>query len=328
MYKNTSKIILTFIAVMLYQIAIAHIGIASVKGTDCNSSVPSGEVKFIINGSAGPFRYEIVNALNGTIVKSGTVIKDNPNIITETGLGSGDYTLIVLNDYNADCKKQIRFKIDCCSNNSPIDLSGQVQQLSSTGGNINISVPQGTYFLWSKQGDPNFKSTNQNLTDVSNGTYCVTVTNGTCQEKSACFKLGDCSTDLVTKVTVSGNCLVFGTKNNGNITIEVGKGTAPYNVKWSNGASDLQLFNLSNGKYTVTVTDAKQCASTKEIEVKDRTSLELKPIQGCADEKASIELIVTSQMANTTSPNLTYQWEGKATGFKATTKNISNFEKD
>ena len=51
-------------------------------------------------------------------------------------------------------------------------------------------------------------------------------------------------------------------------------GTAPYVFLWSNGATTEDLFNLSAGTYTVTVTDANGCTSDTSFTV-DNASLEI-----------------------------------------------------
>ncbi len=56
-----------------------------------------------------------------------------------------------------------------------------------------------------------------------------------------------------------------GTKNDGEIKLKVSKGTKPYKIKWSNGATTPSLSNLSHGSYTYTVTDKYNCIVSDKI---------------------------------------------------------------
>lgn len=50
---------------------------------------------------------------------------------------------------------------------------------------------------------------------------------------------------------------------NGTITATVSEGTEPYTYKWSDGATDKNRENLSEGEYTLTATDAYGCATSE-----------------------------------------------------------------
>jgi len=53
--------------------------------------------------------------------------------------------------------------------------------------------------------------------------------------------------------------------NNGTITITVSGGTLPYAYSWNTGETTPQLTSLTNGTYTVTVTDGNGCATTYSV---------------------------------------------------------------
>lgn len=90
------------------------------------------------------------------------------------------------------------------------------------------------------------------------GKYCVTVTDTKLCGKIACF-------------TVSINPMILDIKstaiscpgvNNGSANVTVSGGTAPYEYKWSNGATTSAISNLAPGTYSVTVIDAGGCSGT------------------------------------------------------------------
>lgn len=55
--------------------------------------------------------------------------------------------------------------------------------------------------------------------------------------------------------------------NDGQITLNISGGKAPYMVEWSNGITDSTLKNLSAGTYLVTITDVKKNILTDTLEV-------------------------------------------------------------
>jgi outer membrane protein OmpA-like peptidoglycan-associated protein len=56
-----------------------------------------------------------------------------------------------------------------------------------------------------------------------------------------------------------------GEENDGKISLKVEKGTKPYKIEWSNGASGPNLTKLSSGIYTYTVTDFYNCIRKDSI---------------------------------------------------------------
>lgn len=63
-------------------------------------------------------------------------------------------------------------------------------------------------------------------------------------------------------------------ESEGAIIINVSGGNGDYNYNWSDGSNSQNLENITQGLYTVTVTDSKQCTIVKEFEVLGTTSLE------------------------------------------------------
>ncbi len=110
--------------------------------------------------------------------------------------------------------------------------------------------------------------TTATATGLSGGTYTVTVT-----DFNGCN--GGIQTQTVV-VTGSGGGLVYNTTANnplcnggaGTATASATTGTSPYTYSWSSGGQTTQTATgLSAGTYTVLVTDATGCSSTKAIVV-------------------------------------------------------------
>ncbi len=64
-------------------------------------------------------------------------------------------------------------------------------------------------------------------------------------------------------------------ESSGSASVEAIGGTPPYNYLWSNGAATPTINNLSAGEYTVTVTDAIECAATGAVVVAEPAAIDL-----------------------------------------------------
>jgi gliding motility-associated-like protein len=56
--------------------------------------------------------------------------------------------------------------------------------------------------------------------------------------------------------------------NDGSIELNVEGGTTPYSFRWSNSATTEDLDNISNGSYSVEITDGNSCIYNTTIEVR------------------------------------------------------------
>ena len=94
---------------------------------------------------------------------------------------------------------------------------------------------------------------------MANNESSVTIT----ASDDCCANTGNC--DLIFKPTsVTGSeC----GESNGVVDILVVNGIAPYNYVWSNGATTEDLFAVTAGTYTVTVTDAAGCTAVESATV-------------------------------------------------------------
>jgi gliding motility-associated-like protein len=136
-----------------------------------------------------------------------------------------------------------------------INITSQnVTCYNSNNGSASVTVIAGNppyTYLWSNG------QTSSQIVNLSAGNYLVTVTDG-----NGCTSTGQVSitqpqpisaTYNVTNVSCYGGAT-------GSITLSTTGGTAPYSYTWSNGASTQTASNLTQGTYSVTITDVNNCS--------------------------------------------------------------------
>ncbi|MCS6990826.1 MAG: PQQ-dependent sugar dehydrogenase [Chitinophagales bacterium] len=141
-----------------------------------------------------------------------------------------------------------------------ISLSFSVTPATAEGysdGAIDLTVNQATTpitYLWSNG------ATTQDLTNLADGTYTVTVTDGKgCVKMASVLVPNGCSqlslSFHVTNASAEG-------VSDGAINLTVHGATPPLTYQWSTGATTEDLSGLPDGNYTVTVTDWYGCTAS------------------------------------------------------------------
>ena len=173
-----------------------------------------------------------------------------------------------------------------------IGISGTTQLCpGNTDGVLNVTYDGGTTpmnILW---------STGESTTSIENlgpGTYSVTVT-----DEMGCQDIASAIIESAPSISVivEGTTIVCGNGSLGSATAQVTGGVAPFSYSWSNSALTSSIDNLTDGVYTVTVTDANQCEASGSISidiVDDLTvSLNIQPILCTGINDGSIQAVVT-----------------------------------
>jgi Ethanolamine utilization protein EutJ (predicted chaperonin) len=185
-----------------------------------------------------------------------------------TNLAAGAYSVTVMD--TKGCTDNISLTI-----NQPTALVPTIVQVQNAAcfgdatGQITTNTTGGTgnyTYAWSNN------TSNSNLSNVSAGNYTLSVTdaNNCLSTLSATITQPTAISSQITNVAnvdCNGNA-------NGSIAIVTAGGTGNPTFLWSNGATSMNLSNLSGGAYTVTITDANNCTSSLSATVQEPAVLE------------------------------------------------------
>jgi hypothetical protein len=213
------------------------------SAASCNGT-SNGAIALIVTGGTGSYTY-----------------KWNTNATTSTinGLGAGTYAVTV-KDANL-CSKTASFVV---SQPDAIIISGNVTDASCNGGSngaIDITATggvQGFSYNWGGN------ITSEDISGKNSGNYSVVVTDANGCTKSGSFTIAQPAPISITGTTTSPLC--FG-GNNGSINISTTGGTGAHGYNWSNNSTTEDISGLTEGTYTVTVTDANSCVNAASFTV-------------------------------------------------------------
>ena len=252
------------------------------------------------NGWGDPYTFSLTK--DGKTFSSGDVLRHfvNGNQVgyktSFTGLSAGSYSLIVrenvaTNPYNSNtiynCAKvfQQTFTI---SEPDEFTSSGSVTDIDCNGnesGAIDLSVDGGTanyIYAWTKTGDDSYSATTQDLTDLSAGTYNVTITDASDCTTTNSFTIVEPTELIIADAGLSTEIACFG--DNGQIRVDITQESVPatedstpeYTYALYQGDSVVQTTTISDlnytfsapaGTYEVRVTDANGCSSSFTTEL-------------------------------------------------------------
>jgi gliding motility-associated-like protein len=179
----------------------------------------------------------------------------------QNNLAAGSYT-ITITDAN-DCPKQITINII----EAPIfTINPVVTNISCFGannGSINLNLIGGLAPVVVTWSDGSTAGTVRN--NLLPGTYSVSISDGTPCYINRTFIIVE-PQPLVLNATVQNalDCLI---PTSGAINLVVSGGTPPFTYAWSNGATTEDITAITNGNYSVIVTDSRGCIKTASYTV-------------------------------------------------------------
>ena len=212
---------------------------ATSVNTSCGLS--NGSASVSISGGSGNYSYSWSNG--GTF----------PTI---TGLAAGTYFVDVV-DTNTGCSTSCSVVV--AGSTAPVcSVSGTDASCGLSNGTASVSVVGGQVpysYSWS-----NGAST-ANLSNLTAGTYSVTVTDAAGCTTSCSVVIGSGSSVSCTVSSTDVTC----DDSNGTATVVASGGSGVYTYLWSNGGTTATITGLDTGVYTVTVTDSNGCSTTCSI---------------------------------------------------------------
>ena len=266
----------------------------------CNSGA-DGAIDMTVSGGTAPYSY----------------VWDDPgtsNTEDINSLSAGTYTVIV-----TDANGCVDSGSVTITQPSLVTLTTVLTHIGCNGGSdgaIDLTVSGATAPITYAWDDP-ASSTTEDLTNLSAGTYTVTVTD-----------VAACATATVTLTEPTSiqlgasqvNVLCNGAAT-GSIDLTVTGGTPPYTYAWNDaGATTTQdVSALPSGTYTVVVTDNNGCTESLTTTISEPTAISLSTTQtniGCnGSSTGSIDLTVSGGVAP-----YTYSWSDPST---TTTQDIN-----
>ncbi|MBS4064108.1 MAG: T9SS type A sorting domain-containing protein [Chitinophagaceae bacterium] len=200
-----------------------------------------------------------------------------------------------------------------------LNSSTNVTCNGAANGTINITTSFGRApftYTWTKEEDANFISYDEDLTNLSPGTYHLAIVDGNGSNIYITDPEADGPGTIIITITepdvltatASGSNNVCFNGAIGSASVLAAGGTAPYTYLWSNGATTDEISNLTAGVYNVTVTDANGCTTTAYYEVTQPTLLTAS-INNSSTACSNIATVT----ANGGTPGYSYLWSNGST---------------
>ena len=232
-----------------------------------NSGAPTGSITASTSGGNGTYSYAW-DGPAGVDVSGGGATKNNLIAGTYTvtvtdGLGCSDIESVTLTQPDEVVITLTPTHLICHENNA--SPSGEIS--------INVVGGNGTYtYAWSGPG-ANLNSTGSNQTQLSAGTYSVTVTDGLNCTAEASVTLTQIDELIATGTPGNLDCNSANGSPDGSITLTLTGGTSPFTFLWTSGDGTIPAgqetvqnpTGLTAGTYTVVVTDANDCIETIDV---------------------------------------------------------------
>jgi len=243
----------------------------SVQSTTCD---PSADGVFVYN-LTNQFGCDSIVTETVTLLPSNTT---NIALTTCDASSVGTETVVLTNQFGCDSTV-----ITTTSLLPPANCGAQV---SATGSNIPCALTTGTLTLTATLGIPPFGydvrlggtsvatgtvnalNAPQVVGGLAAGTYTVIVTASTGYSATAQATIVQLLPPVIGAVTASdygGFGVSCEGADDGSATAAVSGGLPPYTYSWSSGGTSAQATGLTEGTYTLTVTDANACTATATV---------------------------------------------------------------
>ncbi|QCX40674.1 T9SS type A sorting domain-containing protein [Aureibaculum algae] len=263
-----------------------------------------GELQAFVTGgvlnTGSDYSYQWFKEENGSYIN----LNNSTNIISD--IRAGTYRIIVNDDSTID-KTLTYILTEPTEISNDLNISNSVSCTSGADGAISSTISGGSLpysYLW------NNGSEEVNLTDLSVGTYTLTVTdNNGCIAKTS-IELTQPDGMSIESEVLKPSC---SNENDGSISLTITNGTAPFTYLWNTGATDSSISNLIAGDYSVTITDASGCVAVQNFTLDNPDPLTIDLGENrilCLDQNLELDATIEDLGA-------TYQWTSN-NGFSST----------
>ncbi len=262
-----------------------------------------GNITLAASGGTGDFNYAWSN---------GAIVNEVNN------LASGQY-FITATDANNCVLTDTVFLSQPDTPISADVIVDAVNCFGGTDGNISLMASGGTGLLSYEWDNGINQANNNNLTE---GTYNIIITDANnCVYNEAVY-ISEPPAISLDAILDPVNC-ANGADGSINITASGGTGTLDY--QWSNGAIGTTTNNLASGTYSLSITDANNCALVESFSIVEPTpisvDIEANDINCAGSPDGSISLSSSGGTGN-----INYQWSNGATGSTLANLTEGNYE--
>lgn len=149
----------------------------------------------------------------------------------------------------------------------------------------------------------NTGATSSSISNLSAGTYSVTVTDANNCKVDSAFVIS-AGVEIEIADVINPTCIGG---NNGTVSVSVIAGEAPFTYLWSNGGMTQMITALDAGTYSVTVTDAAGCTATDNVTLTATSVLSLELSSTPANCDGTGGTATVDNVINGTAPFM-YEW--------------------
>jgi gliding motility-associated-like protein len=200
-----------------------------------------GSIDISVSGGTAPYSYAWSN---------GSTTEDISSI------SAGVYTVTVTDVNGCTSVATSIINEPAAPLSSVVSAVSNVNCQGGSDGSATITVSGGTApYLYAWSNGANTATT----IGLSVGTYSVLITDANGCTLSQSLNISEPLQQLSASASSISNVSCFGGAN-GSVNTSVLGGTAPYSYQWSNGSNSSDINGLSQGAYTVTITDANGCS--------------------------------------------------------------------
>ena len=209
--------------------------------------------------------------------------------------------------------------IDIFQPSAPLDINGIISHVNCFGdsdGLIDVTTSGGTpNYTWSWSDNNGNTYSTEDLNNISEGTYDLTVTDDNNCTETENFIVTEPNLALSSSVTVDdATCF---SEDDGLATITVAGGTLPYIYSWSNGSNTDNTGLTGAGPYNITVTDSNGCVLSETANIGEPNEILATfvtiPISCPSGGDGEIQVNVTGGTPSTSGLPYIYSWSGTGT---------------